>query len=233
MSFETTTSSTITNTGSYGLVASYGGLYSISATNYKLGGHSLYFPITSSTGCIYPSSGSYVIPSTGFTLSFWFRIPSTTITANSYPCLFGYNPGGSGTSGRRLIIGFTPNGSVVGGIYFICGSSGGENMVTIPIATAQASPYNLSTTGGWNHIGLSIDSSGNWILLINGYQQPNTVATTNLSSMTGGAKMYLGIELGQTTTYITGNIDEVRFYNTPLTLAQLQTLYLFYNSIPN
>jgi hypothetical protein len=116
-------------------------------------------------------------------------------------------------------------------MYFLCGlkSDGTENMFTIPFSTLTASPYNLSTssTGAWNHIGWSVNTSGSWVISINGQSVSYATATTtaSLRTMNSANPAYIGIEGTTYTTAIDVNIDEFRIFKSTLTFDQLKYLY--------
>jgi hypothetical protein len=115
-----------------------------------------------------------------------------------------------------------------GALYFLCGNNtGGENLFNTAISTLKAAPYNLSTTGGWNHIGWSISKTGSWIITINGQNLSYTTPTANLSSMVSTSPIYLLTEDTRYGTQWNGNIDEFQLYKTALTYDELRYLYLY------
>ena len=121
----------------------------------------------------------------------------------------------------------TPN-TTMGILSFIFGqsSSGVENQFNVNPSTYSTSPYNLSLSGGWNHIGWSIDSTGNHLITINGQQISGMSRTINMGSLGASSPLFFGQE-GSSGTYPkwNGNIDSFRVYNSNLSLTQLQYLY--------
>jgi hypothetical protein len=218
-----------TNTGTDGGTATNDNTnITFDSANYKTGLYSIKaVQSTSNTANVlkYPSSGNYNLSfsTTGCTVSFWVRFSVQTIPSGSYPCLFVYNPGGN----ARFLIGFTPSGTNINQMYFTCGinSGGGQNYLFINKSTLQASPYNMSFTGGWNHVGFSVNASGNWIVTINGEQCTGAAQTTNLSSMNSASPIYIGKEGTAQPVQWSGNIDDFRLYKTGLSLLQLKYLY--------
>lgn len=195
---------------------SYTDTSAISIGTYRLtlAGSSL--NITSGTSYLDLSSSS-ISYANGFILSIWFYPTTLSTAGGGFNVIYSNNAGGNVTGTRIIILASsatTPVWSIVVGQK----SGGAENYFSL------GNNGVLIGQNQWNHIALSVDSTGNWLLLVNNSQQIGTSQTTNMSSLLP----YISIahENSSSNSRWTGYIDNVRIYNRAATsISELQSLY--------
>jgi len=82
--------------------------------------------------------------------------------------------------------------------------------------------FNLGsvTLNQWSHVALSIDGAGN----ATGVFNRNTTASSTVNNI-GGQIQILNVGDGRSTNDMRGYMDDVRFYNTDLSLSQIQNIF--------
>ncbi len=208
--------------------------YSYSNAQFKQGTHSLAVTGASASISGYVGYNNYRWPVTnGLTISFWVRFINSTITVTGgYPVIFfHYGLGSVGNNGRIGLFISPSGGTSFGDMLFVFGSNGTSELIyTLTKATYTASPYNVNLNNtAWNHFGWSINSSGNWTIVINGVSISGlSVQTKNMAAIGSAtaSPVVFGQE-GTTTIYPkwNGYIDCFRVYNRNLSVAEIQNLY--------
>jgi hypothetical protein len=174
------------------------------ASNYIIGNASLLVPLSiSSTGPLnYLGYNNVSISSNDFTLCFWAK--STSETTNGQRILT-VNVADGTNSGYIVFATYSLNYQINGGIY--------------PSFSSIVTAYDNT----WKHIAIII-SSTTFSVYVNA--APVSSATfTNLNMPAN-----LNIQAGGYSTSATGNtsyVDDVRFYTTALTTAELTAIYNF------
>jgi hypothetical protein len=150
-----------------------------------------------------PTAG--VAPSSGLTIAAW--INPSTVSVNS--SLYGFGPkSGCNPSGQYLSV----NSS--GKVTYLFGCGG-----TLTSSTTL-------TAGTWYHVALTVDSSKNATIYINGSAVAGPTNESSGQSVTTGNDL-IGVEwaAGSLAQYFNGIIDEVGVWNVVLTGTQISTLY--------
>jgi hypothetical protein len=207
--------------------------YSYSNAQFKQGTHSL--DVIGATANIsgYVGYNNYRWPVTnGLTISFWVRFKNSNITQNGgYPVIFFHNGLGAIGNNGRIGLFISPSTNIFANMLFVFGSNGTSELIySMSRATYTASPYNVNLTDtAWNHFGWSINSNGNWTIVINGANIAGlNVRTTNMAAVGSATEspIVFGQE-GATNIYPkwNGYIDCFRVYNRNLSVAEIQNLY--------
>lgn len=207
--------------------------YNYNNTRFRQGTHSLRVIGTTSIISGYVGYDNYKWPVTnGLTISFWVRFINSTITVNNgYPVIFFHNGLGAIGNNGRIGLFISPSTNTFANMLFVFGSNGTSELIySMSRATYTSSPYNVNLTDtAWNHFGWSINSNGNWTIVINGVSIAGLNVRTNNMAAIGGATaspVVFGQE-GATNIFPkwNGYIDCFRVYNRNLSVAEIQNLY--------
>lgn len=156
------------------------------------------------------TSNSYVNP-TNFTLSAWFKTGTTT---GGKIMGFGNSQTGTSSSHDRAIY-MTNAGNIYFGVY---------NFATRTINTPLA--YN---DNNWHQVTATFSSTSGMILYIDGIQVAANASYTIAEGTTGYWKIGYdntgGWPSAPSSYYFNGSLDDILIYHTPLSAAQVTTLY--------
>ena len=138
-------------------------------------------------------------------ISVWFNTTDTTTATQTVFALT------DDTFNNKLKVNFQRFDGSAGMILYIEGTEG---------AVEVTSPTTIVTENTWYHVCVTIDSSYNSILYINGINE-GTVVSSELSSV---AYIFMGGN-GNGTESFTGYIDELNVYNRAISNSEVTTLY--------
>jgi hypothetical protein len=162
-----------------------------------------------------PGTNSILDQPDSFTTSVWFK--PNTLTGNDK---FLLSKGDASVNNIYMAyalvggdFGYSPN-------QLVCGYYNGA------VATEARYPINLST-GQWYHITCVMDDPNNTLkLYLDGkLVNTNAGATVDPSTTVNDGQIRIARERDALTYYPDGQIDDVRMYNYPLSLSQIQQLY--------
>jgi hypothetical protein len=184
----------------------------IVTTNTKLTSGSLYLNNASSQALQIPNM---TIAAGGFSSVFWIKF----ITGGLYSRIFDF---GFGTSGSTVVCVYqnTSGSTLQIGFYILNPSSG----------TGQATytGFSLSDTN-WHHLGITISSSGQWTLYIDGVG--NTTSVVAYPSTSQITTAYIGKSNASNDPYATMYLNQFLIFNRTLTAREITTIATYPTSV--